>query len=54
MKIGNLKSTASRSLSTFVLACSIVTVGLLFVVEKAERTAEAISFKGGYSTSTTE
>ncbi len=54
MKIGNLKSTASRSLSTFVLACSIVTVGLLFVIEKAERAGEAISFKGNYSTSTAE
>lgn len=46
MKIGNLKSTASRSLSAFVLACSIVTVGLLFVMEKAERTGQAISFSG--------
>lgn len=46
MKIGNLQSTASRSLSVFVLACSIVTVGLLFVMEKAERTGEAIGFGG--------
>lgn len=46
MKIGNLKSAASRTLSAFVLACCIVTVGLLFVMEKAERAGEAISLNG--------
>ncbi len=44
IKIGNFKSTASRSLSTFVIACSILTVGLLFVMQRVERVGESAGF----------
>lgn len=53
MKIGNLQTKASSPLSTFVLACSIVTVGLLFVMQKAQKTADALSFEE-YSVSIVE
>lgn len=49
MKIGTLHSKAPSVLSTFVLACSIVTVGLLFVMQKAEDTRQALANKGDYS-----
>ena len=49
MKIGTLYSKAPSILSTFVLACSTVIVGLLFVMQKAEQTKQALANKGDYS-----
>jgi hypothetical protein len=49
MYIGKLQSKAPSVLSTFVLACSIVTVGLLFVMQKAEQTRQALADQGDYS-----
>lgn len=49
MKIGNLQSKASKPLSVFVIACSIVTVALLFVMEKTEHTRDALSSKSDFS-----
>lgn len=49
MRIGTLQSKAHPLVSTFVLACSIVTVCLLFVMQKAERTRQALADQGDYS-----
>lgn len=49
MYIGKLQSKAHPIISTFVLACSIVTVGLLFVMQKAEHTRQALADQGDYS-----
>ncbi len=49
MKVGHLKDTASPALKTFVLACAIVTVGLLFVMEKGQQTRDVLSARGDYS-----
>ena len=51
MQIGNLHAKARPVLSTFVIACSVVTVGLLFVMQKAEQTRQALTSQrdyGGY------
>lgn len=49
MQIGNLRAKARPVLSTFVLACSVVTVGLLFVMQKAEETKQAIASRADKS-----
>lgn len=49
MTLGNLQSKAHPILSTFVLACAVVTVGLLFVMQKAEDTRQALANQGDYS-----
>ena len=49
MNIGNLRSKARPVLSTFVIACSVVTVGLLFVMQKAGQTRQALASQADYS-----
>ena len=39
LKIGNIKQKASPILSTFVISCAIVIVGMLYVMQKVEDTA---------------
>ncbi len=45
----NLTSKAHPMLSTFVLICSIVTIGLLFVMQEAEETRQVLASQGDYS-----
>jgi len=49
MQIGNLRAKAHPILSTFVIACSVVTVGLLFVMQKAEQARQALASERDYS-----
>jgi hypothetical protein len=49
MQTGNLKAKARPILPVFVLACSVVTVGLLFIMQKSEATREALASRGDYS-----
>lgn len=54
MIIGNVKTKAPRALSLFVLICSVVTVGLLFIMQKSEATGEVLSSRNDYKTLLTE
>jgi hypothetical protein len=47
MDIGNLKQKAHPILSTFVIACMIVTVGLLYIMQKSTATADNLNAKEG-------
>lgn len=49
MQIGNLRTKANPVLSTFVIACLLVTIGLLFVIQKAEQKRQALSSQEDYS-----
>lgn len=42
IKIGKLNDRAGHALSTFVIICICITVGLLYILEKSERTASNI------------
>jgi hypothetical protein len=48
MKIGNFKQEAHPILSIFVLASCIVIVGLLYVTQKAQATADALNSKSNF------
>ena len=50
MIIGTVKKKASKPLSLFVLVCSVVTVGLLFIMQKSEATGEVLSSRNDYKT----
>lgn len=49
MNIGSFNQKAHPVLSIFVMACCITITGLLFVVEKAQETRDALAAKGDYS-----
>jgi hypothetical protein len=49
MEIGHLTQKAHPVLSWFVIACCVVTVGLLYVMQKTYAAADAIAEKSGYS-----
>ena len=47
MQIGNLNQKAHPILSTFVIACMVVTVGLLYIMQKSTATADNLNSKEG-------
>jgi cbb3-type cytochrome oxidase subunit 1 len=49
LKVGSLTQRAHPILSIFVMACCIVTVGLLYVMQKAEATADSLVRSRSYS-----
>ena len=49
IKMGTFKQKASPWLSYFVIVCCIIITSLLFIMQKSEVAAEAISSKSDYS-----